>query len=362
MIGVPFHNNDTDCLAAISEVMAELVAARDPLLVELTEKYRTTEALAAWIRSLPQRDDDGDPKDGPKVDACEPVQRLRIPAPDPNCVERAALYLGVAELLDPQPMRQLATLDYSWGRHTFPLEYGVPIVLDPRVNAEDLAHRLAAGEAGSPRTQEAAEIVHEAPVPQALETPKSRRKRSRVAIDVRDAIDYTAQLAEEGTRNLRNGPSRVWLARNAIQNLIDSGTVPIDTKTVDTIGWFFSVAAEVARTYGPRALMIARTTAAAITDLIDDMLAREQRNLSFDFGGSHYSVPSWLADIAGTVGKIGLDLGAAYVRPYLLGAGVTAEMLNLVEQELNSEGYSLGPLAKQNQSISAALAALNKGK
>jgi len=42
------------------------------------------------------------------------------------------------------------------------------------------------------------------------------------------------------------------------------------------------------------------------------------------------------------------DLGAAYVRPYLLGAGITSEMLGLIEQELNAEGYSLGPLSKQN--------------
>jgi hypothetical protein len=131
------------------------------------------------------------------------------------------------------------------------------------------------------------------------------------------------------------------------------------------MGWFFAQAEQVARAYGNRALTIVRTTAAAISDLVDDILARQQRNLSFDFGGSHYNVPSWLSDAAGTVGKIGLDLGAAYVRPYLLGAGITGEMLSLVEQELNSEGYSLGPLSKAGQSISSATAALssvrNKG-
>ena len=81
-----------------------------------------------------------------------------------------------------------------------------------------------------------------------------------------------------------------------------------------------------------------QTTAAAIWDLIDDVLAQqerqrhdEQRNLSFEFGGSRYNVPSWLGDAAGTVGKIGLDLGAAYVRPYLIAAGITKEMLGLVE-------------------------------
>ncbi|HEX7836716.1 MAG TPA: hypothetical protein VF469_04585 [Kofleriaceae bacterium] len=349
MIGVPFHNNDTTCLSAISEVVADLAERRDPLLLELAQKYRTTEALAAWIRSLPQRDDDGIPGDGPKVDACEPVQRLRIPAPDPNCVERAALYLGVAELIDPWPLRQLATLDYAWGRHTFPLEFGAPVVLDPRVTADDLARRVASGEAGAPLTSEE---------PPPSEEPKTPTKRAPVAIDVREAIEYTAQLAEEGTRNLRNGPRRTWLARNAIRSLVDTGTPPTDTKTLDTMGWFFAQAEAVARAYGVRALTIVRTTAAAISDLVDDILARQQRNLSFEIGGTHYKVPSWLTDVAGTVGKIGLDIGAAYARPYLLGAGVTGEMLGLIEQELNAEGMSLGPLSKQSQSVTSALASI----
>src|SRR6185295_15961260 len=46
VIGVPFDNNDLECLSAISEVMVDLVAHRDPLLIELAEQYRTTPALA----------------------------------------------------------------------------------------------------------------------------------------------------------------------------------------------------------------------------------------------------------------------------------------------------------------------------
>src|SRR5258707_500866 len=81
------------CLGSIPEVAAELVSNGDRVLVELAAKSSTTAALADWIRSLPQRDDHGDKADGPKVDECRPPQRLRLPAPDPNCVERAALYL-----------------------------------------------------------------------------------------------------------------------------------------------------------------------------------------------------------------------------------------------------------------------------
>ena len=84
MIGLPF--NDLRCLSSITEVIAELVSNRDEVIVELAQKYPTTDALAGYIRSLPQRDDFGDEHDGPKVDDCKPPQRLRIPAPDPNCV------------------------------------------------------------------------------------------------------------------------------------------------------------------------------------------------------------------------------------------------------------------------------------
>ncbi len=61
-------------------------ATGDVVLARLAEEHETIEALTEWIRSLPQRDDLGDGDDGPRVDTCEPPQRLRLPAPDPNCV------------------------------------------------------------------------------------------------------------------------------------------------------------------------------------------------------------------------------------------------------------------------------------
>ncbi|MBX3156772.1 MAG: hypothetical protein KF773_12270 [Deltaproteobacteria bacterium] len=177
MIGLPF--NDLRCLGSITEVVAELVSNRDEVIVELAEKHSTTKSLAEWIRSLPQRDDDGVAADGPKVEACKPPQRLRIPAADPNCVERGALYVAVAELIDPDPVRQLATLDTPIGLHTFPIENGAPVILDPRVPRNALATGVAACKAGP------------------------------VTIEARDAVEWTAQLAEAGAVNLRNGPSRV---------------------------------------------------------------------------------------------------------------------------------------------------------
>jgi hypothetical protein len=328
VIGVPFDNNDLTCLGSITEVVAELVQRRDPMLLDLAARHPTTEALAAWVRSLPQRDDEGLPDDGPKVDACQPVQRLRIPAPNPNCVERAALYVGVAEFIDPRPVRQLATLDFDWGRHTFPIESGAPVVLDPRVTSADLARAVAP----------------------AARTP--------VAIDVTEAIEYTAQLAEVGAAAVRNGPSRAHLARNAIRSLVEEGTPPTDTRTIEAMGWFFATAEEVARGYGVRALTIVRTTAQAISDLVDDILARRQRNLSFEIGGTSFGIPSWLSGLGSLVGKIGLDVGAVALAPKLAALGITGQMLELVEQELNAEGLSLGPLAKPGQSFTSALGSI----
>jgi hypothetical protein len=347
VIGVPFDNNDLTCLGTITEVVAELVARRDPLLMELAAKHPTTEALAAWIRSLPQRDDEGIPSDGPKIDACQPRQRLRIPAPDPNCVERAALYLGVAELLDPWPVRQLATLDLDWGRHTFPIESGAPVVLDPRVTSEALAQGLAQRNQAPPPG---------APNP----SPPASTERWPVAIEVTEALEYTAQLAEAGARQVRNGPSRARLARNAIRSFVESGTPPNDDRTVDAMGWFFATAEQVARAYGARALAIVRTSAQAISDLIDDVLARQQRNLSFELGGTTYKVPDWVSGVGSVVGRVGLDIGSLYLAPKLAAMGITGQMLQLVEEELNRDGLTLGPLAKPGTSMASALGSLSK--
>jgi hypothetical protein len=84
VIALPF--NDLKCMGSITEVVAELVANRDPVIEEIAHKHTTTASLAEWIRGLPQRDDEGEKNDGPKVEECKPPQRLRLPAEDPNCV------------------------------------------------------------------------------------------------------------------------------------------------------------------------------------------------------------------------------------------------------------------------------------
>jgi hypothetical protein len=314
VIGVPF--NDLRCLGSITETIAEMVKSEDPVLVEIAAKHPTTASLATWIRTLPQRDDDGDTEDGPKAEACEPPQRLRIPAPDPNCVERSALYLAVAELIDPAPTRQLATLDTPIGLHTFPLENGGPVILDPRV----------------PRNCLDCGVAMTAPGP--------------VVIDAHDAIEWSARLAEDGagTTDIRNGASRVRRARNAVMRLVDEGVVPAPAE-VDAMGFMFALADRAARRYGTRAIQMVRTTAHAIADVLDELLATTQRNLALEIGGLRLEAPPFVSALASVAGRVGLDIGAAALRSKLDSLGIGSDMVGLVEEELNREGLSLGVLA-----------------
>jgi hypothetical protein len=312
MIGLPF--NDRTCLGSITEVVAELVKNEDPILVEIARKHATSEGLAEWIRTLPQRDDDGETSDGPKVETCEPPQRLRIPAEDPNCVERAALYIAVAELIDPDPVRQLATLDLPAGLHTFPIENGAPVILDPKV----------------PRN--------------CIDCGMALTGRGPVTIEPHDAIAWTADLAERDARFVRNGPSRVRRARNAVLRLVDRG-IPPTRAEADSIGWMFALAERVARRWGHKALAMVRTTALAIAEVADEVLARVQRNLALELGGIRLEAPRWVSQLATAAGRIGLDVGAAALRSELDKFGIGDDMVGLVEHELNQEGLSLGVLA-----------------
>lgn len=328
MIGLPF--NDLRCLGSITEVIAELVTNRDPLIAEVAEKHPTTDGLAAWIRTLPQRDDDGEADDGPKVEGCKPAQRLRIPAPDPNCVERAALYLAASELIDPKPMRQLATLDTPIGLHTFPVENGAPVILDPRV----------------PRN--------------CLDCGVALVKQGRVAVEARDAIEWTAQLAEAGAANLRNGPSRVRQARNAMMRLVDEGAAPASVDEVDLMGWLLALAERAARKYGTRALAIVRTTAQAIADLVEEAIARSQRNVALEVGGMRLEPAPWVSALAKIAGRVGLDVGAVALRTKLATLGIGPDVFGLVEEELNREGLTMGGLAKPRRLPTIASFVANK--
>ncbi|HEU4729265.1 MAG TPA: hypothetical protein VFT22_15295 [Kofleriaceae bacterium] len=319
MIGQPF--NDHECLGAISEILSTMVEQQDPVLLELAAQYPTTRALIDYIRSLPQRDDLGDPADGPRLAACSPPQRIRLGAPDPNCVERAALFLAVDEINDPDRLRQLATVDTPVGLHTFPIVDGKPVVLDPRVTHEGLELGMA---------------IH-APGP--------------VAVEPRNAIAWTVDLARQDAGQLRNGPSALYVGKHAIRRLIDDGDAPAP-REIDAIGLLFALAERAARRYGTRALSIVRTAARAVADVLDAILAR--RNAHIDIGGFRFDTPRWLDETAGALGDVGLDVGSAVLRsklegldlPGLVGLpGGTSALVGLLESRLQERGRTLGQFA-----------------
>ena len=322
MIGLPF--NDARCLDAITEIVAGMVATRDDVIMELATKYPSVESLTTWIRSLPQLDDDGSAHPDAQVQACRPAQRLRLPAEDPNCVERAALYIAVAELIDPEPARQLATLDTPLGLHTFPVENGQPIILDPQMPRNCLTCGLAAASTGP------------------------------VAVAPQDALAWVAQLAAVRAAPTRNGPARLHRARNALMHVAD-GAVP-DSDTIEELGWLFALASQESRRYGARALSIVRATAHAITELVDDMTAtRPPRNLALEIGGKRIMPTPWAAALATTSARIGAQVGAVALRAKLASLGIDGPVLAAVEHELNREGLTMGPVARPLPAFSALI-------
>lgn len=96
MIGGPL--NDKACLTQMTTAASEGTASLE--VRALAARFTTTAALAAWIRRRPQRDDSGDPSDGPRVE-CDVSQRVRLAPKDPNCVERGIVYVAAEERIDP---------------------------------------------------------------------------------------------------------------------------------------------------------------------------------------------------------------------------------------------------------------------
>src|SRR5262245_35577631 len=323
MIGLPF--NDLACLGAMSQIAASMVDEGDSALLELAAKYPTQQHAADSLRSRPQRDDLGDPADGPRVHECEPPQRLVLDGDSPNCVERSIIFTIVQEINHPENTYQLATVDTPIGLHTFPLVNGKPIVLDPRVTPECLECGLAISQSGP------------------------------VAVEPRNAIAWMIDMAAQDAGQLRNGPSNVYVGRNAIRRMLDDGAVPAP-REIDAMGFLFALAERAAHRYGTRAISIVRTAARALANILDMVL--ERRNAQINIGGLRFDTPQWLDDTAGALGQVGLGLGSAYLRSKLapldlagiLGLpGGTDAVIGLLESELNEKNRTLGDFARPPQ-------------
>ena len=314
MIDAPL--NDRGCLGDITTTIDALVESEDPSLVDVAERFETTDALATWIRALPQRDDVGAPGDGPKVKACSPPQRLRIAPTDPNCVERAALYLGAAELIDPRPTRALTTIDVPGGRHTLPVEDGVPVVLDPKI----------------PRNLARAELYR---------SSLTRNGASAVALSPEQAIDWIAVLAAEPAACFAGGGERVRSGHQAMHALL-AGKM-LDADQVGDIAFVLGLAHHEAHLYGHTGRCIVGTTAVAL-----DQIDREIRNAGGLRVGRYRVKPNYplIGKLGRVGGHIGYRVGVAALRAKLASVGVTPPVVDALEAELNREGLSLGPLAQ----------------
>jgi hypothetical protein len=322
VIGKP--HNDGACLGAITAEVASMVERREPELVAIADEKGSVDALARWIRALPQRDDTGLPCDGPKVDACRPPQRLRVPADDPNCVERSALYVAVAELIDPTAVRRLATVDTPGGLHTFPTENGEPVILDPLQSR----NCLRAG----------------------LFRARRRRNGSKVAaLSPTEAVDWLAELAAEPAARFTGGPRRVRNGHRALRGVLVGR--PLCLVEVQDVAFLLALADREARAYGAPGPRVVKTTASAVERL--DQLAAERwleraapRNAGFKLGPLTIKPPTAvLGALARVGGRLGYQVGVEALRAKLSALGVGAPFIKSIERELNHEGLSLGALA-----------------
>jgi hypothetical protein len=399
MLGKP--HNDRACLDAITAEVAAKVDAADPALVAIAEQHADTASLIDWIRSLPQRDDEGIPCDGPKVHACHPPQRLRLPTDSPNCLERSAIYSAVAEMIDPDPVRRLATVDTPNGMHTFPTEDGVPVILDPTVSrnalraglfrigrnalgdGSDVATRRlrlerligtdetrgVRGDLARARASKASGYttwVNGEPIDDAIATyeralagyqesltalPRNATPRDcdagPVALTPTEVVDWIAELAAEPGARFVDGTRRVHNGHRAMRAVLVGGVLRV--ADVGDVAFVLALAEREARLWGAPGPRIVRTCAHAI-DRLDRAAARRwlatrgPRNLKI---GRYQVRPN--TPLLAALGRVGVRLGGNVVtqavRIKLASMGVTPMVLGPIEQELNREGLSLGSLA-----------------
>jgi hypothetical protein len=318
-------HNDHECLDAATDEVIARVEARDPALVAVAEQFGDAGDVAAWLRTLPQRDDEGLPCDGPKVAACRPPQRLRFDALNPNCFERSAQWIGVAELLDPDHVYRLATVDTPSGLHTFPTRDGAPVILDPMQSRNALRAGLY----------------------------RECRNASPVVLTPTQAIDWIAGLAMEPAARFRSGVHRVRRAHRALCAVLVM--CPLCIADVKDVAFLFALAEREARLYGPTGLRVVHSTARAVDQLdriaADRWLAEQSgaRNAGpFQLRIGDYAISPnipLLGSLARVGGRIAGNVGLEALKIKLASMGITPPILNTLEGELKREGLSLGPLA-----------------
>ncbi|MGN6109130.1 MAG: hypothetical protein ACTHU0_28750 [Kofleriaceae bacterium] len=393
--------NDHECLGPTTDRIVAEVQAGNPAIVDLAARFTNTDELAAWFRSLPQRDDDGSPDEGPKVIACRPPQRLQLDSLSPNCFERAARFVGAADLIEPERVYRLATASTPNGLHTFPLRDGEPVILDPttarnalldepistrRLRIQrlvglderkglrfDLANARRAKELGHPtwvdgrpiddaianyekalaRYQAILSELDALEASQDAELPDTsvRNSGGSVVLTPIQAIDWIANLAMARADRVSGGIRRIENGHRAMRGVLVLR--PICIADVRDVALVLALAEREARLHGLGGLKVVHATARAV-DALDQLAADRAttptRNNPFASLAlsalANKDLQQLVGGLARVVGRVAGGIGFEAAKVKLASVGVSPPVIAAVEKELNREGLSLGPLAK----------------
>ncbi|MGE0397217.1 MAG: hypothetical protein AB7T06_10895 [Kofleriaceae bacterium] len=394
MIAPPL--NDQDCLGPTTDYIRAALEARDPALVDLAARFSNTDDLAAWFRSQPQRDDNGDPNEEPKITACRPAQRIQLDNEFPNCFERTARFVGSAELIEPERIYRLATVATPNGLHTFPLRDEEPVILDPtgarnatpigdvatrRLRIQrliglddrkglrfDLANARRAKELGHTTWVDGKPIdeaitVYENALARyqailaeldADESPVGTRNHSgMVVLTPQQAIDWIAVLARQLADRVTDGVRRVENGHRAMRGVL--ALQPICMADIRDVALALALAERAARSLGLGGLKVVHSTARAIDKL--DQLAASRATRAATARNNPFAtlalaaignkdVQQLLGGLARVAGRIAGGIGMEAAKVKLASAGISPPVLSEFEKQLNREGMTLGPLAK----------------
>ena len=302
-------------------------------------------------------------------------------------------------------MRRLATVDTPNGLHTFPTEDGVPVILDPQVSRNALRAGLSrigrnAARGAEPdiptrrlrierligtdetkgvrgdlaRARRAKELgqstwVNGEPIDEAIasyeralaryqailhELPRNAAScgcaRPVVALTPIQAIDWCAELAAEPAVRFVDGERRVRNGHRAMRASLVGR--PLCVGEVGDVAFVLALAEREARMWGAPGVRIVHTCAHAI-DRLDQAAARQwlaeraPRNAAELRIGKYKIRPNTplLSALARVGARLGGNVATQALRVKLASMGVTPPVLGSIEQELNREGLSLGPLA-----------------
>ena len=216
--------NDFSCLTKFTDVAQKATEHSEVQRLAggflARNHHNVTAALGdmrRWLRNKPQVNDNGHGPE-PRVDCGAVQQRVDYLGERPNCSERTILYCALGEHIDPDSIRQMATIKTSAGLHTFPLENGEPIVLDPLMTRNALL----------------------------LGVHAMRNSNGAEEMNPLDLVSFVLDIADEPAREYRNGRDRIDNAEQALQRAWRGQTVSECPKqfrnALSDIAWTFALA------------------------------------------------------------------------------------------------------------------------